>query len=148
MSSFEARSVPKTLLPAAVLSVSALALSGCGDDQENATPAAQQSDTPSSSPSSNLPTLEFDYLGARSTVIRVYASPEEGQTMPNGTYLDGDTVGAICKEEGREVSSVSDEIDRTSNDWIYFEDANRVGHYATAVYVVKPEKLLASLDEC
>lgn len=127
----------------------ALVAAGCGNNSERA-------DVPAPLPTVTQPAKEsaltFDDLGGGSSIIEVY--PGVGNTPEdrafNGTYNDGDTVGAECKEEGREVHSHPEagEEDRNSDEWIRITGTPGNEQFATAVYIEHPTKVLSELPPC
>lgn len=127
----------------------ATVLTGCSDSD---TKPERSAVTPVSEVKVEEHKLVFDDLDGGSPIIRVYPGVQNtpGDRMHNGTYNDGDVVGADCKTTGREVSSDPSvgETDRTSDQWVRIHGTPGEVQYASAVYVEQPDTLLATLEEC
>ena len=97
----------------------------------------------------------FDDLGGGDPQIFVYPGVRTREdapadSLPNGSYNDGDVVAALCDTTGRTVNSdpsVGEEV-RSSNAWVKIHNPSGVDQYATAVYVEDPEQSLAELPDC
>lgn len=66
-------------------------------------------------------------------------SDSSEDTHYNGTFRDGDTVKALCVDEGRTIESGPSvgELDRSSGQWIRIQGSPGLTQYATAVYIQK-----------
>lgn len=141
------------------LTALALWASGCGNGGTTTVIERQPAPGNGDTPGQTVPhehanaQLTFDYLGAGSTIIRVYPgvknTPEDKQF--DGTYPNGETVGAVCKTEGREVHSVTSigEEPRQSNEWAEIVDtASSEPEYASFVYTTNPHQLMMELPDC
>lgn len=134
---------------AVIAMVGLLGLFGCSDDGQS----EPVTTNPPTSVNPNAVTMTFDSLSdTGTTVIQVYpgVTETEADRQYNGTYLDGDTVTVDCKTQGRTV--VSDpslsETPRESSEWIHLASDNGEDRFATAVYIEKPEAVLAALPDC
>lgn len=96
--------------------------------------------------------ITFDDLGSGYEEILVYpgVTSSEADKRPNGIFFDGDQVVADCETVGRSLPAVPEleamppYIDR----WVRFSGlAGRV-HYASVVYLEKPEVVLEQLQSC
>jgi outer membrane lipoprotein SlyB len=141
-----------------------LALAGCTSESapESASALTAQStaestvSTSSAATSSTAPptpgtTITIDALGGGTQDVFLYAgvgeTAEDRATV--ASWLDGDTLGAECKTEGRTVSSDLSvgELPRTSNMWVRIQNDSE-DQYATAVYIESPDEVLAKLPNC
>ena len=126
------------------------------------TPSASRSHNVGKSPrtaSSHSPSrtgravLTFDAI-APPLIVEVYpgVSDSAADKTHNGTYNDGESVGAICDKKGREVTFIDPSgdhtKDRTSNDWIRIQGTPGETQYASAVYTANSAQLLPQLDAC
>lgn len=139
------------LLYGGVSGAAALALfaSGCGADPNHGlTDPTTPAPAPKTPKPDQEPQLTFDYLGGGSTTIKVFPGPGTGKV--DGTYFDGDTVGAICKTEGQERKSDPSlgEEPRHSDEWIKIDGTPGETQFATAVYIEHPQQLLDQLPDC
>ncbi len=136
---------------------SALAVSACSSDTNESVSATAESRLAATtalgtSAASEAAVLVFDDLGGGSSIIQVYPGVQntEVDKQYNGTFNDGDIVGALCKTEGRQVSSdpSAGEVSRTSSEWVRINGTPGVDQYATAVYVENSDDLLGKLPVC
>lgn len=122
------------------------------------TPTAQISVLPSSRSQVSLlpsqrPTFTFDSLGGTgSKVIQVYAGPGslDVDREVTGTFQSGQTIRALCKANGRKVSSdpSAGEPARNSTTWIRIAGTPEVKQFATMVYGKMATAALAKLPTC
>lgn len=98
------------------------------------------------------PTLKFDDLGGGSSIIKVYPGVKDvpQDKRSNGTYQNGNIVGAICKVSGRIVTSDTNVGERpnTSNVWIEIAGSPGVKQYAPLTYADMAQSDLNSLPGC
>lgn len=151
------------VLGGVLASTGALAVAGCGNDNEKAvykaTTTEQVATSEATQPTTTMSDrkkakLIFDGLGGSEPVIMVYKGVGDTSSAKKhtGTFYSGDTAVAQCKTEGRTVQSdpASGESERSSDDWIRVEKSPDPTDtaYATAVYVEHPHELLEKLPEC
>jgi hypothetical protein len=95
-------------------------------------------------------TFRFDALGGGSAYIRVFPGVGPDDLVHNGTFMDGQTVPAVCKTTGRLV--VSDpsvgERPRQSDVWVQVIGSPGLTQYARLTYGDIDEAALAALPTC
>lgn len=145
---------------ASAVVIAGLSFVACGDGETEPQPAAAPSSNntelsepvtgPSGSSDSEAPLVTFDDLGGGSSIIQVSGGPglTEVDKTPTGTYNDGDTVQADCKEEGRPVDSAPSlgEQERQATEWVRLIGSPGVNQWATAVYLEQPLPQIPACD--
>ncbi|MEX5718199.1 hypothetical protein [Geodermatophilus maliterrae] len=95
-------------------------------------------------------TFRFDALGGGSPYIRVFPGVGPDDLVHNGTFMDGQTVPAVCKTTGRLV--VSDpsvgERPRQSDVWVQIIGSPGLTQFARLTYGDIDPQALAALPEC
>lgn len=122
-----------------------------GESASAHTPSPNHSrSTPSSF--TGRPVLTFNDLGGGSSIINVYPgvkdTPED--KLPNGTYQSGNSVGAICKTNGRKVTSdtAAGEHPKESSTWVQIAGTPGLTQYAPLTYAEMTQTQLRNLPSC
>ncbi len=149
----ESKAILSVLSFNAALGIGSLAASSCGSSPEAPPAAAPKSHDKPVPPHKHIVTyITFDALGGGSSIIQVYPGVENtlADRTADGTFANGQTVGAECKTLGRLVTSdpgVGEQY-RKSRAWIEINGSPGQTQYATAVYIEEPQVILKLLPEC
>ena len=109
----------------------------------SSTPPIQETPTSSTGTSDLLP-FKFNDLNGDSSIVNVYGDPSEnGRNSNIGTYANGQTAVAECKELGRSVTSDAGagETLKTSAWWLR---VHNTAYFATVVYTDLDSQAVAS----
>jgi hypothetical protein len=137
---------------AAVLALSALVVWAMRGNRPESPTGASESVSASSS-QSTTPMLKFNNYGSTlSNVISVYPGVTESPAdeIPNGSFLNGDVVPAVCKLTGRTIPTDPHygETPRTESTWIEVRGSPGTRQFASLTYATVSDTDLARLPIC